>query len=178
MANLERTYIVPLRREWLKAPKHKRAKKAVKALREFLSRHMKAELEDVKIGKWANQAIWARGIKKPMHKIKIKASKDEKGIIRAELFELSEKSKKIDAKEKELADKQKTEKEKKKEAAEKEKELEKKAEEKIKETSEDKEKKEEEKIMHKEVKLEENIHAPKEAHMKEKVKPFRQSMKK
>ena len=28
MAKLERTYIVPLRREWLKAPKYNRAKKA------------------------------------------------------------------------------------------------------------------------------------------------------
>ena len=37
---LERTYNVPLRKEWLKVPKYKRAKKAVTALRQFLVKHM------------------------------------------------------------------------------------------------------------------------------------------
>ena len=38
---LERTYIIPLRREWLKVPEYKRTNKAVKAIRQFIVRHMK-----------------------------------------------------------------------------------------------------------------------------------------
>jgi len=49
MAKLERTYNVPLRREWLKAPKYRRSKKAVAALRQFLQKHMKSDV--VKLSK-------------------------------------------------------------------------------------------------------------------------------
>jgi len=80
---LERTYIVPLRREWLKVPKYKRAAKAVRGLRQFLMKHMKAF--DVKIGKYLNEAIWSRGMKNPLHKVKVDAKKDEKGVVFAEL---------------------------------------------------------------------------------------------
>ena len=42
-----RTYTVPLRREYLKTPKWRRAEKAVSTLRSFVERHSK--IEDVKI---------------------------------------------------------------------------------------------------------------------------------
>ena len=45
---LERTYIVPLRKEYMKVPRWKKSKKAVTALRQFLVKHMKSE--EVKIG--------------------------------------------------------------------------------------------------------------------------------
>ena len=45
---LERTYNVPLRKEFLKVPKYKRAKKAVTALKQFLVKHMKSD--NIKIG--------------------------------------------------------------------------------------------------------------------------------
>ena len=80
---LERIYVVPLRREWLKVPKYKRAAKAVRGLREFLMKHMKAF--DVKIGKYLNEAIWSRGMKNPLHKVKVEAKKNEKGIVFAEI---------------------------------------------------------------------------------------------
>ena len=38
---LERTYNVPLRKEYLKAPNWKRTQKAVKVLKEFITQHMK-----------------------------------------------------------------------------------------------------------------------------------------
>ncbi len=75
MAELERKYIVPLRKEWLKVPIYKRSKKAVTALREFLQKHMKTE--DVRIGRYLNHALWARGMKKPPHKIEVLAKKVE-----------------------------------------------------------------------------------------------------
>ena len=84
MAKLEREYNVPLRREWLKAPKYKRAKKAVTALREFLVKHMKSE--DVKIGVHANRHIWSKGMRNPPHHIKVTAVKDDNGAVIAELI--------------------------------------------------------------------------------------------
>ena len=80
---LERVYNVPLRKEWLKVPKYKRAKKAVKALKEFIQKHMKSE--DVRIGKHANLEVWKHGIKNPPHHIKVKAVKDNKDVVRVEI---------------------------------------------------------------------------------------------
>ncbi|MBI4146617.1 50S ribosomal protein L31e [Candidatus Woesearchaeota archaeon] len=81
---LERTYVVPLRKEWLKAPRYKRAKRAIGALRSFLVRHMKSE--DLCIGTSINLEIWKHGIKNPPGKIKINVLKDDKGVVMAELF--------------------------------------------------------------------------------------------
>lgn len=80
---LERNYNVPLRKEYLKAPRYKRTNRAVKALKQFLTRHMKSE--DIKIGKHLNQKMWKNGIKNPPHHINITAIKDENGVVRAEL---------------------------------------------------------------------------------------------
>lgn len=80
---LERVYNVPLRREWLKVPKYMRAKKAGKALREFLEKHMKSD--NVKIGKYANLKIWEHGIKNPPHHIQVNVIKQKDGTVFAEL---------------------------------------------------------------------------------------------
>ena len=80
---LERTYNVPLRKEFLKVPKYKRAKKAVTALKQFLVKHMKSD--NVKIGKYLNDEIWKHGIKNPPHHVKLNAVKDKEGLITAEL---------------------------------------------------------------------------------------------
>ncbi len=88
---LERIYNVPLRKEFQKAPKYRRAKKAMIALREFLAKHMKTELEKVKIGEYANLEIWKNGIKRPPHHIKIRAVKQDDGIVQAEIVGAPEK---------------------------------------------------------------------------------------
>ncbi len=80
---LERMYNVPLRKEFLKVPKYKRAKKAITALKAFLVRHMKSD--KIKIGRFANLKIWERGIRNPVHHIKVIAKKDEEGNVFAEL---------------------------------------------------------------------------------------------
>ncbi len=86
MATVERTYIIPLRREWLKSVKYKRAKKAVRAIREFLMRHMKVEeMENIKIGKYLNLILWSHGIKNPPSRVKVNVKKDDKGIVWAEM---------------------------------------------------------------------------------------------
>src|SRR3989344_3275314 len=70
----ERIYTIPLRREFRKAPIYRRTKRALKEVKEFLARHMKAE--EVKIGKYLNLELWKHGRKNPPAKIKIKAVKD------------------------------------------------------------------------------------------------------
>jgi ribosomal protein L31E len=89
---LEREYVVPLKRGVLNVPHYKRAKKAVKILKEFMVRHMGVrdrDLKKVKVDINLNNEIWFRGIKKPMNKIKVKAKKIG-GIVYVELAEIPE----------------------------------------------------------------------------------------
>ena len=85
MATIERVYNVPLRREWLKKPLYKRAKKAVTALKEFVARTMRVELDNVKVGKHANEKLWERGIRHPPHHVKVNVVKTDDGFVRVEL---------------------------------------------------------------------------------------------
>ncbi len=80
---VEREYIIPLRREFQKSPKYKRAKKTIKALKEFLAKHMKSD--NIKLGKYLNLKVWEHGIKNPPHKLKVKAEKYDDGLVKAEL---------------------------------------------------------------------------------------------
>lgn len=81
---LERTYNIPLRKEYLKVPYWKRTNKAVIAVKEFLVKHMKSE--NVILSKELNELIWKHGIRNPPHHVKVTVTRDEKGVVRAELF--------------------------------------------------------------------------------------------
>ena len=88
---LEREYIVPLRKEWLKVPEYKRANKAIKALKQFIAKHMKIydrDLKKIKIDQILNNEIRFRGMKKPPAKIKVKAIKLDNGIVKVELVNI------------------------------------------------------------------------------------------
>lgn len=88
---LEREYIVPLRREWLKVQKYKRANRAVRALKEFIAQHMKVydrDLNKIKVDVYLNNELRFRGMKKPLHKVKVKAIKYENGEVVVKLVEL------------------------------------------------------------------------------------------
>src|SRR3989338_2378917 len=90
---LEREYVIPLRRNWNKVPRYKRANKAIRTIKEFLVRHMKirdGDLNKVKIDRYLNEFVWFRGIRKPPAKIKVKAVKDGE-IVKVELSELPKK---------------------------------------------------------------------------------------
>ncbi len=87
----ERIYVIPLRKEFMKAPSYKRSKRAISAIRTFLIRHMKAE--EVKIGKYLNLEIFKHGRKNPPIKVKVKAIKDkikikdkEVNVVKVELI--------------------------------------------------------------------------------------------
>ncbi len=83
---MEREYVVPLRREFQKVPKHRRTNRAMKALRDFISRHMKSD--NVSIGKFLNMELWSRGMRNPPHKVVVKAIKDSDGKVVVELKNL------------------------------------------------------------------------------------------
>ncbi len=72
----EKLFIINLRREFLKKPRYKRAKKAVTAVKEFISKHLK--VEEVKIGRQLNELIWSRGSKNPPSKVKVNSYIEEK----------------------------------------------------------------------------------------------------
>jgi large subunit ribosomal protein L31e len=95
---IERTYTIPLRKEWQKAPRYRRAKKAVNAVKAFLIKHMKADEKNVKIGKYLNKEIWKHGMKNPPTKIRINVKKDDKGIVKAELVGAPEEKKEVKGK--------------------------------------------------------------------------------
>ena len=86
---LERVYTVPLRKEFRKVPRWQKTKKATKALKEFLQKHMKSS--DVRLERELNENVWTHGIKNPPHKVKVTAVKDESGIVRAQLFGVQKK---------------------------------------------------------------------------------------
>tara|TARA_Y100000310_G_C20423285_1_gene687712 strand:- start:94 stop:651 length:558 start_codon:yes stop_codon:yes gene_type:complete len=81
---LERIYIIPLRRQTLKVPYYRKAKKAIATIREFISKHMK--VDEVLIGKYLNLEVWKNGMKNPPGKVKVNVSKDDKGVAKVELF--------------------------------------------------------------------------------------------
>jgi len=90
---VEREYVIPLRDKVMKVPRYKRAKKAIRTIREFLAKHMRVrdrDLNKIRLDKYLNQMIWSRGIQSPPHKIKVKATK-EGDIVRVEAYELSQK---------------------------------------------------------------------------------------
>ncbi len=130
---LERKYIVPLRKGWLKVPEYKRSNKAVKTLKEFIARHMKVydrDLRKIKIDIDLNNEIRFRGMRKPPAKIGVIVKKFDDGNVTVELLEIPEVvSFKRARKEKmkKLEEKKITE-EKKKEVVEENKDLEKKSE--------------------------------------------------
>lgn len=89
---LEREYTIPLREKCRVSPRYKKTPKAIKTIKEFLVRHMKIydrDLNKIKIDKYLNEMIWARGIKKPPAKIKVRVIK-EGDIVRVEPAEFSE----------------------------------------------------------------------------------------
>ncbi len=99
---LEREYIINLRKEISKAPRYRKAKKAVSAVKKFVVRHMRVQDRDVrlvKIGRWLNEELWRRGIRNPPTRVKIKAMKYLEGHVEVELSELPKKAQFVKARE-------------------------------------------------------------------------------
>jgi len=82
---VERIYSLRLKHKMKKYPRWLRAKKAMKYIRKFLSRHMKVPPENVKIDASINEKVWERGAQKPPTRIRIRAVKFDDGTVEAEL---------------------------------------------------------------------------------------------
>tara|TARA_Y100000034_G_scaffold28532_1_gene34318 strand:- start:3557 stop:4006 length:450 start_codon:yes stop_codon:yes gene_type:complete len=84
---MERIYNIPLRKEFQKAPRYKKSAKAIRAIKAFVSKHMKSE--DIIIGKYLNDKIWENGPKNPPHKVSVKVVKKE-DKVKVELVDAPE----------------------------------------------------------------------------------------
>jgi len=80
----DRIYVVPLGKAWV-SPRKKRAPKAIRVLRAFISRHMKTD--SLIIDEAINEKIWDRGIEKPPRKIRVRAIKNREGVVTLRLAE-------------------------------------------------------------------------------------------
>ena len=166
----EREYIINLRREIMKVPRYRRTPKAIKAIKQFIAKHMRIpdrDLNKVKIDKWLNQEMWFRGIQNPLTKIKVKAKKEGENII-VSLVDIPEKIKfQIAREEKSKKASEKVKEKKKEEKAE----IEKRAEEKPEQTEEQKkeEKEKEEAVKEAEIK-QADLMAKEQKHV-QKIKP-------
>jgi large subunit ribosomal protein L31e len=88
MAELRREYIIPLRRNFITAPKWRRSKKAVAVLKDFVIKHMKCE--NVIVCAELNEHIWRRGAKHPPGKVEVVALKTQVGNEEKVLVNLKE----------------------------------------------------------------------------------------
>ena len=75
---LERVYTINLGKVLL-SPDNQRAKRAINMIKEFARHHMK--VEDIRIEEDVAHIIWARGIKHPPRKIRVRLTKTDEGYI-------------------------------------------------------------------------------------------------
>ncbi len=73
---IERIYTITFR-DLKGIPRTNRAPRAIKHIREFAARHMKAEPDEVWIDHRINEEVWARGKSKMPSKIRVKMIKFE-----------------------------------------------------------------------------------------------------
>ncbi len=73
----EKIYTIRLMKAKM-APRTKKARKAIKIIKDYLAKHTK--IENVRIDSSLNEAVWDRGLKKIPSKIRVKAVKREEEI--------------------------------------------------------------------------------------------------
>ncbi len=79
---MERVYVIPLRKV-KNVPRTIRSPRAIRYVKEFIEKHMKTD--DVILDPSVNEKIWERGIQKIPPRIKVKAVKDEDGLVEVTL---------------------------------------------------------------------------------------------
>jgi large subunit ribosomal protein L31e len=75
----EKIFTIPLRCP--RSGRKKRTPRAVRAVREFLRKHLKTD--NISITPELNSALWARGREKPPPRIRVRAVKREDGVVEA-----------------------------------------------------------------------------------------------
>jgi len=87
--DVERVYTVNLGKVLL-SPDNQRAKRAVNMIKEFARHHLK--IEQVKIEEDVSHLLWARGIKHPPRKIRVRMTKTDEGYVLVSKYEGEEES--------------------------------------------------------------------------------------
>jgi large subunit ribosomal protein L31e len=87
MEPLTRVYNVPLGLAF-EAPAYRRSKVAIRLIKDFTKRHMKAT--EVSIAEDVNELVWARGIRHPPRRIRLEMERDEDGLVTVKLAPESE----------------------------------------------------------------------------------------
>ena len=75
----EKIYTIPLRHVWVVTPRGRRAPRAVRDVRNYVARHMKAD--EVAVSDKINSELWRRSINKPPRKVTVRAVKDKEGKV-------------------------------------------------------------------------------------------------
>ena len=75
---LSRVYTINLSKVLL-SPANRRTKRAINMIKEFATRHMKAE--EIKIDEELNRQMWKRGIRHPPRRVRVKMVKDEDDVV-------------------------------------------------------------------------------------------------
>lgn len=82
----EQIFTIPLRIT-KSVPRTKRSPRAIKAIKDYVKKHMRVDEDDVWIDPEINEAIWKRGIQNPPKKLRVKALKLEEGEVEVSLPE-------------------------------------------------------------------------------------------
>ena len=77
-ADLERVYTINLGKALISQSQH-RAVRAINMIREFARHHMK--VEEIKIEEDLAHQVWARGVRNPPRKIRVRMSKTDEGYV-------------------------------------------------------------------------------------------------
>src|SRR5687768_13606830 len=81
---LERIYTIPLRKV-MHSPRNHRTDRAVRAVKNYLSKHMKSE--EIWIDNAVNEKLWERGMYRIPSKIRVRALKFNDGVVEVTLPE-------------------------------------------------------------------------------------------
>ena len=76
--DLERVYTINLGKVLLSQSQH-RAVRAINMIKEFARHHMK--VEEIKIEEELAHQVWARGVRSPPRKIRVRMSKTDEGYV-------------------------------------------------------------------------------------------------
>jgi len=87
---LERVYTINLGKVLLSQSQH-RAVRAINMIKEFARHHMK--VEEIKIEEELAHQVWARGVRSPPRKIRVRMSKTDEGYILVSQYDEEEESK-------------------------------------------------------------------------------------
>jgi large subunit ribosomal protein L31e len=74
----EKTYTIPLYPKTLKTRRHKRANRAVSAVRQFMEKHSKGYR--VRLGMHLNEKLWEQGMRNVARRVRVRAETDGKAV--------------------------------------------------------------------------------------------------